>query len=154
MNTNDNDSNTFTVNQNLNNADSFNNGFDCDYPCDGYNNNDDKFAHLKAIAAGDIPAPTLSSDIRFWTHEPNNPLIGTILGFDKFEHPSYGKQETVIVERENGEVVSAILTNYLQTGMSMQNGEIGDLILIEKQGQERSKHGKIFNKFRLVVDKI
>jgi hypothetical protein len=152
-NDNDNDSNTFTVNQNLNNAESFNNGFDCDYPCDGYNNNDDKFAHLKAIAAGDIPAPTLSSDIRFWTHEPNNPLIGTILGFDKFEHPSYGTQKTIIIERETGDVVSAILTNYLQKGMEIQNGQIGDLALIEKKGKKRSNNGAMYNEFQLVIEK-
>jgi hypothetical protein len=112
-----------------------------------------KFAHLNAIAAGEASASSLSSDIQFWTHEPHQPLIGEIVGFDSFDHPQYGRQETVIVERENGEVVSAILTNYLQKGMNIQNGDIGDLILIEKQGQERSKHGKIFNKFLLVIDK-
>ena len=114
----------------------------------------DKFAHLKAIAAGELSAPALSSDVKFWTHEPHNPLIGTILGFDQFDHGQYGTQQTIIVERENGEVVSAILTPYLQNGMSMQSGEIGDLVLIEKLGQERSKFGKVFNKFRMVVDKV
>jgi hypothetical protein len=49
--------------------------------------------------------------------------------------------------------VSAILTEYLQNGMAMQNGEIGDLVLIEKQGQERSKYGKTFNKFQFVIKK-
>ena len=114
----------------------------------------DKFAHLKEIAAGELSAPALSSEVKFWSHEPHNPLIGMILGFDEFDHQQYGKQQTIIVERENGEVVSAILTPYLQNGMSMQNGEIGDLVLIEKLGQERSKFGKVFNKFRMVVDKV
>lgn len=115
--------------------------------------NNDKYAHLKAIASGEIPAPALSSDLRYWTHEPHQPLIGTILSFDEFEHPQYGTQHTVIVERENGEVVSAILTDYLQRGMEIQGGDIGDLVLIEKQGQERSKYGKTFNKFQLVIEK-
>jgi hypothetical protein len=114
----------------------------------------DRFAHLKAIAAGELSAPALSSDVKFWSHEPRNPLIGTILGFDQFDHGQYGTQQTIIVERENGEVVSAILTPYLQNGMSIQNGEIGDLVLIEKLGQERSKYGKIFNKFQMVIDKV
>ena len=120
------------------------------------NNNapqNNKFAHLKAIAAGELSAPALSSEVKFWSHEPHNPLIGMILGFDEFDHQQYGKQQTIIVERENGEVVSAILTPYLQNGMSMQSGEIGDLVLIEKLGQERSKFGKVFNKFRMVIDK-
>lgn len=115
--------------------------------------NNDQFSYLKGIAAGEIKAPSTSSDVKFWTHEPFNPLIGKILGFDAFEHPQYGKQETVIVEREDGEVVSAILTNYLQNGMTLQDGDVGDLVLIEKQGQERSRYGKTFNKFLLVVQK-
>lgn len=99
--------------------------------------NADKFAHLKAIAAGEVKAPSLSNDIKFWTHEIGNPLIGEILGFDGFDHSQYGRQETVIVQREDGEVVSAIPTNYLQNRMQMQSGEVGDLdlVLIEKQGQ-------------------
>ena len=52
--------------------------------------NTDKFAHLKAIAAGEIKAPSLSSDIWFWTYEPYQPLMGEILGFDSFDHPQYG----------------------------------------------------------------
>jgi len=111
------------------------------------------FDYLKAIAAGAISAPVLSSEIKFWTHEPHEPLIGKIVEFSEFEHEAYGPQKTVIVERENGDVVSAILTGYLQKGMVIQNGEIGDMVLIEKQGQERSKYGKAFNKFQLVVKK-
>ena len=115
--------------------------------------NDDKFAQLKAIAAGIASAPALSSDIKFWSHEPHQPLIGTILGFDEFQHERYGLQKTVIVEQESGEVVSAILTKYLEKGMTIQNGEIGDLVLIEKQGQKRSKNGMTYNEFQLVVQK-
>ncbi len=111
------------------------------------------FDYLRAIAAGDIPAPVLSSDIRFWSHIPYEPLIGTIVGFGDFDHSSWGYQKTVIVEKEDGEIVSAILTDYLQKGMVIQDGEIGDLVLIEKQGQERSKHGKTFNRFQFVVKK-
>lgn len=115
--------------------------------------NNDDFAYLNAIASGEIPAPKFSSDILYWTHEQNKPLIGKIVEFGEFEHQAYGTQKTVIVERENGEVVSAILTQYLQNGMVMQDGDIGDLVLIEKQNKERSKNGKIFNKFQLVVKK-
>lgn len=114
----------------------------------------DKYAHLRAISEGKVPAPDLSSsDIKFWAHEVNRPLIGDILGFDEFEHKVYGLQKTIIVKRDNGEVVSAILTDYLQKGIAMQTGKVGDMVLIEKQGQERSQNGKTFNKFMLVVHK-
>jgi hypothetical protein len=58
-------------------------------------------------------------------------LIGTIVGFDEFDHSAWGHQKTVIVEKEDGELVSAILTDYLQKGMVIQDGEIGDLVLID-----------------------
>jgi hypothetical protein len=113
----------------------------------------DRFAHLKGIASGKVTAPALSSAIKFWTHEPEQPLIGSIVGFSHFEHERYGTQATVLVERETGEVVSAILTGYLQRGIEIQDGAVGDLILIVKQGQACSKYGNMYNKFQLVIDK-
>jgi hypothetical protein len=134
---------------NSNNANDFNDFSDYDTA----EINNDKFARLKAIAEGRELPPNTSSELIHWNHIPHQPLIGTIRGFDEFEHPQFGRQETVIVERENGEMVSAILTEYLQKGMMIQNGEIGDDVLILKQNQERSKNGKIFNRFLMVIDK-
>lgn len=111
------------------------------------------FAYLNAIALGEIPPPKFTSDITFWSHERNNPLIGKVVDFSEFEHESYGPQKTVIVERENREMVSAILTPYLQNGVVLQNCEVGDLVLIEKKNKERSKYGKVFNRFEFVVKK-
>lgn len=109
----------------------------------------DKFAKLKVIAKGDATAPLPS----IWTHEINKPLIGTIKGFSSFQHDRYGQQETVIVELESGELVSAILTSYLIYGMRLQNAEVNDLVLIQLMGKELSHHGNAFNKFNLVVQK-
>jgi hypothetical protein len=66
----------------------------------------DKFAALMAISTGEATAPLPA----IWTHEINKPLIGTIKGFSRFQHDRYGMQETVIVELESSELVSAILT--------------------------------------------
>jgi hypothetical protein len=110
----------------------------------------DKFAHLKAIAAGES-MPSSLPDI--WKHEVGNPLIGTIKGFSNFEHDRYGPQETVIVELESGEHVSAILNSYLSNGMQIKHAEVGDLVLIQLLGKEKSTNGSTFNKFNLVVEK-
>jgi len=112
--------------------------------------NHDMFASLKAIAAGD----TTQTFPTFWTHEVKNPLIGIIKGFGSFEHDRYGTQETVIVERESGELVSAILNEYLSNGIRLQNAAIGDLILIDFLGKERSHNGHQFNRFNLVIQKV
>lgn len=119
-----------------------------------YDNNDskkDKFAHLKAIAAGGAPVEPSLPEI--WKHEVGNPLMGIIRGFSSFEHDRFGLQETVIVELESGRCVSAILNNYLSTGMQIQHAEVGDLVLIQLLGKERSANGSIFNRFNLVIQK-
>lgn len=107
------------------------------------------YARLKAIAAGEEMAqPSI------WKHEVNQPLIGRIKGFGNFLHDRYGKQETVIVELESGELVSAILNEYLVNGMHLQQAEIGDFILIQLLGKELSNGGNCFNKFNLVIQKV
>lgn len=119
------------------------------------NNNarNDKFARLKAIAAGESEPAAASSFPEIWKHEVDKPLIGTFLGFSSFEHERFGLQETAIVETENGQRVSAILNNYLSNGMQIQCAEPGDSVLIQLLGKEKGENGVIFNKFRLVVDK-
>ncbi len=118
---------------------------------DNHNNNSaqDKFAHLKAIAAGEVsteqPIP--------WQHEVNNPLIGTIKGFGEFHHDRYGPQKTVIVERENGEVVSAFMNTYISNGMERSNAQPGDLVLIQLIGKGKSQDGNQYNQFQLYVEK-
>ncbi|MFI3122736.1 MAG: hypothetical protein QX194_02225 [Methylococcales bacterium] len=109
-----------------------------------------KFTYSKDIADSEFQPPPLP-EVLCWEHELNKPLIGTIVTFSSFEHPQFGLQETVIVERENGEFVSAILNDYLQNAMMMQNGDIGNFIFIENQGQAKSKNGNTYNKFELVI---
>jgi len=85
-----------------------------------------KFAKLKAIAAGEMAHPLPA----IWVHEINKPLIGRIKGFSSFHHDRFGMQETVIVELESGELVSAILNGYLIDGFRRQDAEVNDFLLI------------------------
>lgn len=118
---------------------------------DNHNNNsaNDKFAKLKAIAAGEVSAQQPIP----WQHEVDKPLIGTIKGFGEFQHERFGPQKTVIVEREDGEVVSAFMNAYIATGMEQQNAQPGDLVLIQLLGKAKSQHGNPYNQFQLFVEK-
>ncbi|MFZ4860394.1 MAG: hypothetical protein ACOYL3_28890 [Desulfuromonadaceae bacterium] len=109
----------------------------------------DKFAELKAISSG----KATSKHPTYWNHEIDKPLIGTIKEFSTFQHDRFGQQDTVIVELESGELVSAILTPYLSSGMRMQNASVNDLVLIQLLGKDRINNGNTFNKFNLVVRK-
>jgi hypothetical protein len=111
----------------------------------------DKYAELRAIVSGEAQATTPIP--AKWSYEIDRPLLGTIKGFSSFHHDRFGLQETVIVESESGELVSAILNQYLQNGMRIQKAEVNDLILIQFLGKELSVHNNTINKYNLVVQK-
>ena len=112
-----------------------------------------KYDRLKAIASGQLQDTAFNSTITFWKYALNHPLIGTIKGFGGFHHANFGSQETVIVELESGEMVSAILNPYLSEGMRMRNAQVDDLIYLDFLGKENGKYGKSFNKYNLIIDK-
>lgn len=113
-------------------------------------NNNDKFARLKAIASGQLSAPT-AVEVRFWNFERDGNILGTIIGFNTFQHPKYGEQHTVtVIMAESGELVSAFLNGFLQEGVSRQRAEVGDLILIQFFGKQA---GESFNRYRLEIEK-
>ena len=111
--------------------------------------NNEKITQFTANVTGKM-TPTLPTKRH---HEIGKPLIGIIKAFSSFVHDRYGKQETVIVELESGEVVSAILNGYLQEGIVRQNAQVNDFIFIDLLGKEFSKNGNCFNKFNLVIQK-
>ncbi|MEI6709324.1 MAG: hypothetical protein WCK96_19575 [Methylococcales bacterium] len=119
-----------------------------------YQNNSDKFARLRTIESGQTTtAQNLGNNnqARNWSYEKDGNVMGTITGFDSFEHPQFGEQHTVIVRlADTNELVSAFLNDYLQEGMRRQNAQVGDLILIQFLGKQPSER---FNRFHLEIEK-
>lgn len=116
-----------------------------------YQNNDDKFAKLRAIASGQTTASTTAPNVRNWSFERDGDVMGTISGFNNFTHPVYGEQHTVTVRlAESGELVSAFLSNWLQEGLSRKQAAVGDLILIQFFGKQA---GERFNRYQLEIQK-
>ena len=111
--------------------------------------NNENFAQFKANFA-DGTALALP---RYWKFEINKPLIGIIRAFSHFEHNRYGKQATVIVELESGELVSAILNGYLKEGVVRQDAQVNDFIFINFLGKEYSNNGNFFKKYNMVIQK-
>lgn len=59
----------------------------------------------------------------------------------------------MIMEWENGEVISAFMNAYMSNGMEQQNAETGDLVLIQLLGKARSQHSNSYNQFQLYIEK-
>jgi hypothetical protein len=110
----------------------------------------DKFAKLKAIESGQAAAST-AQNVRFWSFERDGNIMGTIVNFDSFTHKLFGEQQTLIVRlAESDELISAILGDYLQEGMSRKQAAVGDLILIQFFGRQA---GERFNRYNLEIQK-
>ena len=109
----------------------------------------DKFSKLRAIESGQATAST-APDVRFWSYEKDGNLMGTIIKFDSFTHPSFGEQHTVIVRMESNELVSAFLNSWLQEGLSRKQASVGDLILIQYFGKQA---GERFIRYNLEIEK-
>ncbi len=115
-----------------------------------YQDNNDKFAKLRALASGQAPETT-GQNVRNWNFERDGNIMGTITGFNRFTHPSFGEQHTVtVLLAESGEVISAFLNDYLQQGMERQQAAVGDLVLIQFFGKQP---GERYNRYQLVIQK-
>jgi hypothetical protein len=120
-----------------------------------YQNNSDKFARLSAIQAGQTTAIAQNlgnnNQARNWNYKEDGNVMGTITGFDSFEHPQFGEQHTVIVRQaDTNELVSAFLSGWLQEGVRRKEAQVGDLILIQFLGKQP---GERFNRFHLEIEK-
>jgi len=119
-----------------------------------YQNNTDKFARLRTLESGQTTTAQNvgnNNQARNWSYEKDGNVMGTITGFNSFEHPQFGEQHTVIVRlADTNELVSAFLNGWLQEGMRRQNAQVGDLILIQFLGKQL---GERFNRFHLEIEK-
>ena len=119
-----------------------------------YQNNSDKFARLRTIESGQTTTAQNvgnNNQARNWNYEKDGNVMGTITGFNSFEHPQFGEQHTVIVRlADTNELVSAFLNGWLQEGMRRQNAQVRDLILIQFLGKQL---GERFNRFNLEIEK-
>jgi hypothetical protein len=119
-----------------------------------YQNNTDKFARLRTLESGQTTTAQNvgnNNQARNWNYEKDGNVMGTITGFNSFEHPQFGEQHTVIVRlADTNELVSAFLNGWLQEGMRRQNAQVGDLILIQFLGKQL---GERFNRFNLEIEK-
>ena len=105
----------------------------------------DKFSKLRAIQSGQATTST-APKVRFWSFERDGDIIGTIIGFNSFTHPIFGEQHTIIVRlAESDELISAILSGWVQDELSRKQAAVGDLILLQFFGKPPGERYNLFN---------
>ncbi len=111
----------------------------------------DKFAKLRSIQSGQSTV-SAQQNARFWSFEKDGDIMGTIVDFEAFQHPTFGEQHTVIVRlADSGELISAYLNGWLQEGLKRKQAAVGDLILIQFFGKQA---GERFNRYHLEIEKV
>lgn len=102
-----------------------------------------RFANLRQKA--EQPQPI------HWKPCEQEAVLGIIVKRDKIT-TQYGQQDILILQREDGVLISVFLTKYLQTGLEKQQAEVGSLVSIKYLGLLTSKYGKQYNGYELIVD--
>lgn len=110
----------------------------------------DKFAHLKAIASGQVKS-TQNTNARYWDYERDGDFMGTILKFDNFEVPPQGMQYTLLAESPDGELISVFTNDWVRESLRRKCAEVGDLVLIQCFGIQQ---GERFKRYNVEIQKI
>lgn len=104
----------------------------------------DRFAALRA--------KTTTQSI-VWKPEPNEQLIGEIIGHQKATG-AFGLQPQMLVRTEEGDVIAVWLNQWLLTALQNQGAEEGDLLALTFNGTKESPRGSKYHSYSLVIDKV
>lgn len=88
----------------------------------------------------------------YWKPKIGEIIAGIIITRGFFTHPSFGRQETIILKTVDG-VYSVILSKYLLQGLESQNGQVGDLCAIAFHGKEAISETVKINKYTMLIEK-
>jgi len=60
----------------------------------------------------------------------------------------------MLLQDNNGSVMSIALNRYLIHSLKQNNAALGDLVTITFHGKEQKNNGRSFNRYTLLIDKI
>lgn len=90
--------------------------------------------------------------IELWQPEPNDSLIGVLVGHQKAVG-TYGENYQILIKDESGAITAAWLTQWLKENLRVQGADVGDLIALTFLGKKQSPAGRFYNAYSLIVDK-
>jgi len=96
----------------------------------------------------------VTNKVTYWQPSAGDTIAGVIQGSGTFKDLLYDEQKTMLLQDDNGSVVSVGLNRYLIHSLKQNNAAPGDLVTISFHGKERKNNGRSFNRYTLRVDKI
>ncbi|HEY8159798.1 MAG TPA: hypothetical protein VIF10_13950 [Methylobacter sp.] len=95
-----------------------------------------------------------TNKVTYWQPSAGETITGVIQGSSPFNNLLYDEQKTMLLQDNNGSVVSVALNRYLIHSLKQNNAALGDLVKITFHGKEQKNNGRSFNRYTLLVNKI
>ncbi|MFI3156376.1 MAG: hypothetical protein QX199_09470 [Methylococcaceae bacterium] len=90
----------------------------------------------------------------YWQPSAGETIAGVIQGSGVFKNSLYDEQKILLLQNDNGSVVSVGLNRYLIHSLKQNNAALGDLVTVTFHGKEQKNNGRSFNRYTLLVDKM
>jgi len=95
-----------------------------------------------------------TNKVTYWQPSAGETITGVIQGSGTFKDLLYDEQKTMLLQDNNGSVMSIALNRYLIHSLKQNNAAPGDLVTITFHGKEQKNNGRSFNRYTLLIDKI
>lgn len=95
-----------------------------------------------------------TNKVTYWHPSAGETIAGIIQGSGTCNNSLYDEQKTLILQQDNGPIVSVDLNRYLIHSLKQHNAALGDLVTVTFHGKEQKNNGRSFNRYTLLVDKI
>jgi len=92
--------------------------------------------------------------VTYWQPSAGETIAGVIQGSGALNNLLYDEQKTMVLQNDNGSVVSVGLNRYLIHSLKQHNAALGDLVTVTFHSKEQKNNGRSFNRYTLLVDKI
>ncbi|MFI3185298.1 MAG: hypothetical protein QX198_04890 [Methylococcaceae bacterium] len=97
---------------------------------------------------------TAANKVTYWQPSAGGTITGVIQGSGPYKNLLYDVQKALLLQKDNGLLVSIDLNRYLIHSLKQNNAALGDLITVTFNGKEQKNNGRSFNRYTLLVDKI
>lgn len=95
-----------------------------------------------------------TNKVTHWQPSAGETISGVTQSSGTFNNSLYDEQKTMLLQEDNGSVVSVGLNRYLIHSLKQNNAALGDLVTVTFHGKEQKNSGRSFNRYTLFVDKI
>lgn len=95
-----------------------------------------------------------TNKVSYWRPSAGETITGVIQGSGTFKDSLYDEQKTMLLQDDNGSVVSISLNRYLIHSLKQNDAALGDLVTVTFHGKEQKNNGRSFNRYTLRVEKI